>query len=629
MKKIFILFACLFTICSANISAFESSPVKISSNLNATTDNEIVFGFCSDDISLGIGATSGAAEVSAAIAMSDARFRVFAGKEISKIRIGLAANCTGVSVWIRSSLTGENLVSKEVEDANSGWHEVTLDEPFVIPSGDIYIGYTATGKLQIGFSGDIDEDAAWLGNSSSFDNYADQKWGSLCIQAVIDTKGIPFMDVNLVSLINSYTAINEPFNIKGVMHNISSEEITSVKVAYKIGEESPVEYTFTTSIAPLKVASFEIPARQLVAKTGIFTLSLTILEINGQPDTIVFNNTLSGTLNVFKYTFPKKIVVEEGTGTWCMWCTRGIVGMAMMKEKYPETFIGIAVHNDDVMTVTQYDNAMTSRFFKGFPIMVVNRKKSLIGDPYFDAENFYNLEMDIPTQIGVKLNGGFTNEDKKTLTLKTYVTFGYSGDVNFKLAYVLIENGVTGTESAFWQQNAYAGGYNGEMGGYERKPSIIKNQVYNDVARGIYSLFTGITNSIPAQVTELTPVEHNYKLTLPSSVQNKDSLEVAVLVLNFATGEIANADKIEIKSIYTGISEVEPASISAFIHNDLLQIQSELPVQGVELYGVSGQKVFAVNQAKSNIYPVNNLSQGVYIVKIKTAAGEKVFKVIK
>lgn len=45
----------------------------------------------------------------------------------------------------------------------------------------------------------------------------------------------------------------------------------------------------------------------------------------------------------------KKVWVEEATGTWCGWCPRGEVYMNYLYAKYPEHFVGIAVHQKDPM----------------------------------------------------------------------------------------------------------------------------------------------------------------------------------------------------------------------------------------------------------------------------------------
>ena len=55
--------------------------------------------------------------------------------------------------------------------------------------------------------------------------------------------------------------------------------------------------------------------------------------------------------------YTRRMVVEEGTGAWCGWCVKGIVGLRYMNATYPDQFIGIAVHNGDMYTVNNYNLA--------------------------------------------------------------------------------------------------------------------------------------------------------------------------------------------------------------------------------------------------------------------------------
>jgi hypothetical protein len=562
-QKLLFLVICLFAINGLK-AQFSATPYSgTQSDLRSSSEDLIKLGYCDDNITSSVGVNSTAA-LSAAIGIPAAKFGIYAGKEITKIKIGLTANCTNVSVWIRSSLTGADLVTETVGTVAKGWKEITLATPFIIPENDIYIGYTATGNGQVGFSGNSIYDGNWLWYNG-WANYATQGWGSVCIQAFIDTKGQSILDLGVESLNKAYTQINEPFTITGSVRNNSTVAVTDLKVAYRINNGSPVERTIQTTIASGSVATLNIPANA-VNTGGVYDLSVTILEENGQADTYTSNNTITGTLEVFNHVFPKKIVVEEGTGAWCQWCPRGTVGMAMMKEKYPDTFIGIAVHNGDGMTVTTYDSNMTSKFFSGFPEAVVDRKESLVIDPYYDIENAFQSEIEIPSQIGIELTGDLS-DDLTKIDLKTTTTFGYSANnINLKLAYVLIENGVTG----YTQANAYAGGGNGPMGGFENRPSQIKDMEFNDVARGIYSGFNGIANSIPAVVTELVPIDHTYAIILPASIQNKADLEVAVLLLN-TDGEIVNADKLIVDNTKVPLSKLSvfPDDASTKIARDV------------------------------------------------------------
>ncbi|MDL2223038.1 Ig-like domain-containing protein [Bacteroidales bacterium OttesenSCG-928-M11] len=235
-------------------------------------------------------------------------------------------------------------------------------------------------------------------------------------------------------------------------------------------------------------------------------------------------------------TFTRKVVVEEGTGTWCAWCVRGIVGMADMKTKYPNTFIGIAVHNGDDMALSSYSSSLG---LSGYPQCNINRKHKQANPEFSSLESFYKTLVATEAPAKVELSATY-NIEKDQIEVETTTTFGYtSSNVNCRLTYAVVENKVT---SANKQSNAYSGGYYGKMGGWENLGSSVET-LFDDVARSISPSYTGLSNSIPASVTENTPLTHNYSFAMPSMIQNVSQVEVIVMLLDVATGEIINADK--------------------------------------------------------------------------------------
>ena len=590
MMKKTVLFIFIGLLFISNVSAqLRTAPYTGSNAKSQAPQADVLkFGYA-DNIEDGLG-TGSTASLSAAIWMPSAKFGAFAGKSITTINIGLMQTSTNVSVWIRSNLNGSNLAVKVVGTVAAGWNAITLDTPFTIPDGNIYIGYTATAANPIGLSNNKPEaNECWV-QAPGYPWEDMQQYGTACIQAYIDVSGNPIFDLGIEKLNKSQATINGTSSVSTVLRNISSENttITSLKYAYEINEQQAIEKTITTNIAPNTLTSVNLPIDP-INTAGSYNIKVTILEINGQPDVFTANNSATGSCLVAYQFYPKKVVVEEGTGTWCQYCTRGIVGMEMMKEKYPETFIGIAVHNGstDAMRVATYDNYMAPKYFYGgFPNCVVNRKPELIGDPYFDIEKFFLSEMAYESLASVELSGWYADEDKRNINLTTITTFGLpENNANYRLSYVLIENGVTGTGSGYTQANAYAGGVMGPMGGYEKKPSYITNQVYNEVARGIYST-TGIVNSIPQSITELEPVTHNFTLTLPTNIQNKDNTELIVMLLD-KDGEVVNANKIELKKIFVGVS---PEVVSLAPANDAtgIALDAEVKVifnQSIETFG--------------------------------------------
>lgn len=600
-----------------------ASPImQENTKLTAAVAGQIYFGYCDDEITTAVSAGS-TTKSSAAIHVPTTLSRLYAGKKITKIRIGLTASSTNVSVWIRSALDGTNAVSQTVGNLKEGWTEVTLSTPFTIPASNFYIGYTATGDNQIGFSGKTAFNGCWLWyDGGEWSNYYGYKWGSLCIQALIDTQGetiLGIVDEKLQEIAQS--KVGENFTVPCSVTSYSSVEITSVKVSCRVSGHASFDRIIETSIAPMKSGVFQIPV-DAITKSGLYNFTVSIKEINGKTNANSYN--LQSEIRILSQIFPRKVVMEEFTGTWCPWCIRGVVGMAIMKEKYPDNYIGVAVHADDPITVEDYSSYM-SNYKHGYPSMVVNRKHSLEGDPLYDVEAFYLSEMAMPPVAGIRLSGGFVNASQNEITVKTVTTFSVPvTKANYKLAYVLIENQVTGYDQA----NAYAGNYNGPMGGFENKPGTIPNMVHNDVARGIYSSPTGIDGSIPATIVELTPIEHTYKFPVPRDVQHKNRLEVAVFLLNGETGVIENADIIDAHDIMTGSPTVVTGDISVVLHDNLLFIHASLPVEQVDMYHVSGKKVLSRNNA-GNIIPLGRLSAGVYIVNVFASDGIHTFKVIK
>jgi len=569
-------------------NGFRASSVKMTGQVKAaSTDESLYFGYCDNTIAQGVGmgqVTGG----SAAICMPAALSSLYAGKTISKIRVGMYAACTNVSVWIRNSLSGPSAVIQTVGNVDQGWTEVTLSTPFTIPTGDFYIGYTSTGLFPFGFSGNTVYDGCWLWDSNGgWNNYAGSNWGSLCLQAEIDAQGATILAMqpeNLPATIQG--SLNQNFSLPCNVNNYSSVAVTSVKVSYQIDNQTSVEETIQTSIAPMAAGIVNIPINALTS-TGIYNLSVTIPEINGQPNPMA-NIALNSQIRILSQSFPKKVVFEEGTGTWCGWCVRGAVGMAMMEEKYPDTFIGIAVHDNDPMTLPAYDSYIAGNFIQSFPGVVVDRKAILIGDPYYDSDNFYQSEITQTPIAGIQLTGSFTDTGKTAIKLNTVTTFGItSGNANYRLAYVLTENNVTGYDQA----NYYAGGGSGQMGGYENRPDDITDMVFNDVARGIYSDPTGIQGSIPASITTMTPITHTYTITLPASIQNADNLSVVVMLLNATTGEIENADKIDMSGDNTGITVPKTDAVHVYATGGNLYIESGVS-ESVSIYTVSGVKLY-------------------------------------
>ena len=89
---------------------------------------------------------------------------------------------------------------------------------------------------------------------------------------------------------------------------------------------------------------------------------------------ILFLFVVATTVSAETY-YPRKIVMEEETGTWCGWCVRGIETIERMHTKYPDNFIAIALHTSDRMSNPENYSELTARL-TSVPSCFFNRSTS-------------------------------------------------------------------------------------------------------------------------------------------------------------------------------------------------------------------------------------------------------------
>lgn len=310
--------------------------------------------------------------------------------------------------------------------------------------------------------------------------------------------------------------------------------------------------------------------------------------------------------------YPLKLVSEEVTGTWCGYCIRGIVGMKTMNDKYPDTFIGIAIHNDsntkwpDAMAAgveDYHDYIYNSCGITGYPHCVFSRNPNYSIDPQY-MENCYTAIMsEADNYTGVELKAQY-NKNTGKINTNTDIYFAKKqSNTNYKLAYVIVENNVHRTHaelglaenepSGYDQNNYYGNNAQGvEMGGYENMGSTVRAEQiwYNDVARSIYPTPQGEEGIIPADIAEGDHFSNEVSLDIPTNVLNSANTEVIVLLLE-KNGIIVNADKVKIEGIETGIEEVA--------NNNTIDTNAYYNLQGMRV--AKGTKGLLIHSGKKFI----------------------------
>ena len=336
----------------------------------------------------------------------------------------------------------------------------------------------------------------------------------------------------------------------------------------------------------------------------------------------------------------KLVVAEEGTGTWCGWCPRGAIFMGQMSTTYAGYFQGIAVHNADPMLDTIYDAGLG---ITSFPTVKIDRLTGV--DPSA-------MEADFITRIQVApkamiINGAQWNSTNDTLKVSLTTTFAQSiTSGNYKVACVIIEDNVTGTGTSYAQHNYYAGGGQGQMGGYELLPNPVPaaQMVYDFVARAIAPSFGGLPNAYTFPVSIGDTKTHNFAFAIPNA-WNKPNLKIVGLFID-PTGKIDNASSTDINLAinngYINLAGVEPQQVinkmalypnpTSGMTNVSLTLGEQTEVT-LHIATIDGKRIASHNygalQGTQNI-EINTAgwANGIYLVEVQAGKTTQVMKLL-
>ena len=240
--------------------------------------------------------------------------------------------------------------------------------------------------------------------------------------------------------------------------------------------------------------------------------------------------------------YQRKVICEEGTGTWCGYCVRGLVYVDSLKEYAKDWAIPIAAHDGDPMA-NGYASYLEGYWGTGgFPAGVINRKQIAdpgkfftVGKKMFSRENVL-VDIDLQAKL---------DESTRSVTSTTTLHFAATNrSANYALAYAVIENNVhqPGNDD-YRQHNSYANGEEGPMGGYEKYGEYIPSEVmyYQCVARGFVDDFEGIDGSVPSDYQADEALEYKKDFTLPDGILDDKNTALVVMLIDKSDKHVVNA----------------------------------------------------------------------------------------
>lgn len=440
----------------------------------------------------------------------------------------------------------------------------------------------------------------------------------------------------IASLQIKYDNLQEDANagqrITGVVTAGGATTITKIKATLTSGDFTTARELEELSVNPNASYTFQFN-EDLPVPTAGEPQNFTVTVLINDEEEI----TESGEIVTQAYQPTKRIVAEEVTGTWCGFCTRGIVYMKTLKEKYPDTFIGIAIHTGDIMQLTDYYSYIASYVGSGVPNGMVMRQTS--ADPS-EFETYYKKYIETPAWADISVYAEWTDESHTSIYTMTNTTFAASANnMNARLVLVLIENDVHGSSSSYDQVNYYSGGSYGTMGGFESLPNPVPadQMYYQDVARASWdSPSEGIANSLPKAVTRDVTYKYYRELDLPTTVLNPDNCELIALLVNYETNRIMNAGMCKIASENSAVKATKGEAFAsrAYRTDEGVRVIMDIPSEAtttVDVYAADGTLAYRATPRTT----VGNTTidcpvkgHGVYVIRVSSGGEVKTHKVI-
>ncbi len=524
----------------------------------------------------GFGQAAWGQKVSQAVCLDKTVTPAYAGCQITSISLitpGGNSNTTisknpikNATLFLTHDLNGEPFYTREVELPSAGKQNVTfnVEEPYTITGDEVvYVGYSlvvADNSVYIGYINRTATTAATnnvpvirgcalieVGEGDGYYDYSDSSVNALALGVGITGElptGAFITGYQLPDIVSSEQGGTGYVWIT----NFGGSTINSAEIEYNINgvtgnsRNSVIQGTTNGTILPTTTGWVSFPISVNAETSGRIPVSFTLAKANGVDNAFAANAKRETDVLALKpgEGYPRALVLEEGTGTWCGYCPAGIVMMEELAELYSNTeVIRVAVHNGDDMAVSTYQPFITN-YTPGLPGAFANRYAEIAPNSSSNVRQVqaaYEACNKVGSPMMIELEGELP-EGARDYNLDVTVTPVYDlsnvGD-RYRVAIVRVEDNV----GPYLQTNYFSGsGQWGQWGVSESKVATI----YNDVATRL-DVWNGVEESLPVNL------EGGKAVSYSTTMSNRGTLgletRLVAMIVDTATGYIVNATQID------------------------------------------------------------------------------------
>lgn len=454
---------------------------------------------------------------------------------------------------------------------------------------DIHIAFVHTGKNKFLLGIDNVKVGEWT------DEYA------LINNTDISTTGGQDIEIcGTIMNLGSAHNFNPVLKVNGEEYKLDDEERPTV--LYQPGEQVPF--------------SFIVPTPE----EGALEYTITVENSQWSADDVVYCSA-----------FPRNVLVEKFTGTWCGNCAGGSITMHKFEQRYRNRIIMVEGHCNDVLTDPYYFAGL-NYFNSNLPSMVYDRQ---VGYKSQSAEDDGNIAKVMALPVTSQIESDVTYLEDGRLKVESTVRFSKEYDNSldrYRVGYAFIENVVHNDAKLYEQDNSQC--QNAVYREYNFLPSKIPADMmfYHNVARGDSTAFEGSPLSLPNE-TLTAGVDYQVvdTLDIPDSFEDDRNLSLVTVVIFTRNKSALSACKVSTEEIDWSAAVTAPARNEAQF--DAVVADGRVIVSGVEghacvtVYGVDGRTLAVANGfgvIETSIQGYN----GVAVVAVTTACETSYKKIL-
>lgn len=404
--------------------------------------------------------------VSSAVYINPETAATIGGNHIDQMHVGLCStiHVEKVSVWVRSELSGENLVETtvDVDALQKGWNMIDLETPYNIPTDGkgFYLGYSILQDGRCAGPALLKEP----GNGSFYYQPGEAEWEdksdeyTLCLEGMVYGDNLPKYNVTLNSVTPQPVFIMSDGNLKCVasVRNRGTIVVTGLDFKVEVSDAAePVTAHADCSIPFGEIGEVAFTVNPvLTSAPESCDMKVTVTAVNGNADEDATDNNASASFSVMEDAFPRTVIVEEFTTERCPNCPAAATKLHSILEnpKYSDNVVAVCHH------AGYYYDSFTTDFDKEYewfynanggtyaPAMMLDRTPTVESStPVFFPSSEAMLSEEIDKRLGfpstISVNVKASKNDKELSATVSGKRIG-DADGDLYVTIFLVENDV-------------------------------------------------------------------------------------------------------------------------------------------------------------------------------------------